>query len=211
MNKVLTLRVLIATGLLVSGLLLTPFIALPSERFGWERFAGIYGYQQTPTVASTRVPLTPTNHLQGTPTRSATLQTTPGTPEASATPTLTPIPLPKLHINYEIGRPGSYFTVTGSGFDPNQSVDIVINGRALGTLMTDGNGELLVILDTTQADLGVYVTVATSDLQISATSEPVTFVLDLEAPLRPKEADGPIIIVPKGLAGRFLQLPVIIR
>lgn len=36
-------RLLIATSVLLSGLLLTPFVALPSQAFSWQLFTGAYG------------------------------------------------------------------------------------------------------------------------------------------------------------------------
>lgn len=33
----------IALGLLFAGIALVPYVALPSERFGWQLFAGVYG------------------------------------------------------------------------------------------------------------------------------------------------------------------------
>lgn len=36
-------RLAIAIGLVLIGMSLVPYIALPSEQFGWQRFAGIYG------------------------------------------------------------------------------------------------------------------------------------------------------------------------
>jgi plastocyanin len=43
-------RLLVASAILLSGLALVPYIALPSAKFGWQQFAG--AYQPEPIVVS---------------------------------------------------------------------------------------------------------------------------------------------------------------
>jgi hypothetical protein len=92
-------------------------------------------------------------------------------------------------------------------------IDVLPSGEAWAvgsvsdSLATDGSGALSFSLDTSQADVGCYfVTVRANP---SATA---SFALDLQAPLRGREGDGPMIDVPGGIA--FIEsvyLPLIQR
>ncbi len=46
-------------------------------------------------------------------------------------------PAADLTINYNSGRPGSAFTITGSNFPPNSTGSITINGHVVGTIAVD--------------------------------------------------------------------------
>ena len=62
-----------------------------------------------------------------------------------------------LTINYSSGAPGSYFTITGSNFPPDNTVTITINGNLLGTVPTDPSGSFIFILETNPTtDEGFY-------------------------------------------------------
>ncbi|MCP4289988.1 MAG: hypothetical protein GY792_37175, partial [Gammaproteobacteria bacterium] len=64
--------------------------------------------------------------------------------------------VPTLTLNHLTGAPGSYFTLTGSGFNTNNTIVLTLNGATLGTTPTDGDGAFEVILSTGNADEGYY-------------------------------------------------------
>lgn len=150
-------RIFLALAILLSGLAFLPFVSLPLEAFGWQRFADAYQ--------------------------------------------------PTLTINYPDGQVGSYFALTGSGFSPNSTATIVVNGALLGTVPVDGSGNLAFQLSTSQADEGYYLVMTTVN-----PSSAVAFVLNAAAPLRAQAGSGPIFNVPAGLAfNNILYLPIIAR
>jgi hypothetical protein len=53
-----------------------------------------------------------------------------------------------LTSNYGDGAPGSFFLLSGTGFLPSQTAEITVNGRSLGTTLTDEDGSVNVTLDT---------------------------------------------------------------
>ena len=112
-----------------------------------------------------------------------------------------------LTANDDLGRPGSFFTVTGVGFPVSSTVTITLNSILLTTtLPVDENGGFVFLLDTNQADAGFYA--------VRAAGNPgavINFRLDQNAPLRPQEGTGPILIVPDETAGSEIYLPVIQR
>ncbi len=117
-------------------------------------------------------------------------------------------PVADLTINYNIGSPGSSFTVTGSNFPPNGTGSITINGHASAeTIAVDGIGGFVFQLSTTEADEGSYF--VTVSVNPSATSR---FRLDATAPLRLPEGSGPVVTVPGGIAyTKFVYLPLVRR
>jgi len=112
-----------------------------------------------------------------------------------------------LTINYDNGAPGSYFTLTGSGFPANDTATIVVNGRILGTVSTDANGSFTFLLNSTGAEEGAYM--------ITATVNPSAnrwFTLNAAAPTRPMEGSGTTFVVPDGIAfDESIYLPTIIK
>jgi hypothetical protein len=114
---------------------------------------------------------------------------------------------PALAINYSAGQPGSYFTLTGSGFPPNGTATILVNDVTLtNTLAVDHTGGFAFLLSTSQADAGHYF--------VTTTVNPgaiTTFILDPALPLRPQEGSGPIFNVPSGIAWKPLYLPLIVQ
>ena len=105
------------------------------------------------------------------------------------------------------GAPGSFFTAAGTGFPPNITATVTINSVALGTVPTDGNGDLSFILSTANTDEGAYVVTASVNPTASA-----RFILDADDPVRPQEGEGPIFEVPAGVAfTEFVFLPIIMR
>jgi Tol biopolymer transport system component len=115
---------------------------------------------------------------------------------------------PSLIANYPDGQPGSFFTLTGSDFPPNDAATVVINGVILTqALMIDSSGSITFLLDTSQADPGSYFVTLT--VNSTATTG---FILDPSAPLRPQEGSGTILDVPGGIAfTRFVYLAVVRR
>ena len=100
-----------------------------------------------------------------------------------------------LTINYPDGAPGSYFTVTGSGFPANDTATISANGLELGTVPIDAIGGFTFIFSTTNADEGLYL--VTASVNPSATTQ---LVLDAAEPTRTQEGTGSLIDIPAGIA-----------
>jgi hypothetical protein len=111
-----------------------------------------------------------------------------------------------LTSNYGDGAPGSFFLLSGTGFLPSQTTEITVNGRSLGTTLTDENSSVNVTLDTESADAGTYIVrVATGPI-----SQTVHLILDSALPVRPDENSDFILIVPAGIAyTTFNYLPLV--
>ncbi len=157
------------------------------------------GSTATPTATATEVPPDST----ATPTATAT-EVPPGS-TATPTATATPIPSnPMIHLNYETGAPGSYFTVMGMDYPANSLVGLYVNGIRLGTIGVNEIGSFVVVLDTEGAESGNYI--VTAELEPSAPAAPsgdpaATFTLDPAEPVRPLEdPDAPLLEVPPGIA-----------
>jgi peptide/nickel transport system substrate-binding protein len=115
-------------------------------------------------------------------------------------------PSPDLEINYASGAPGSYLNVTGSGFPPDDSASIVVNGHLLGQLPVESSGEIAFTLTTEEADAGTY------HLRVSVNpSGGVAFVLHEDEPVRPREGALPPVEVPDGLITYPIYLPLVVR
>jgi hypothetical protein len=108
-----------------------------------------------------------------------------------------------LEINHDTGQPGSFFAITGSNFSPNAGATITANGTHLGTVQTDSNGDLAFNIDSTGAELGLYVILATTGE--SATTR---FTLVAEGNLWPLEGTGPVLTLPPDIAGNPIYLPI---
>jgi hypothetical protein len=115
-------------------------------------------------------------------------------------------PTAALIINYANGKPGSFFTLEGANFPPNDVATITVNGTTLGTIPTDSSGDLVFLLNTDQADEGDYFVTATVN-----TSSSARFVLDSRRLTHPQEGQGMIFNIPGGLIIHFIYLPVILR
>lgn len=112
---------------------------------------------------------------------------------------------PLLQINYSTGRAGSFFTVGGWGFPPNQNAAITINGHTVGSgLTTDATGALTFLLDAGSAGSGYYVVRVSVNPSASA-----AFNIHPGAPLRSQEGSGPALTVPAGIAAVPIYLPAI--
>jgi photosystem II stability/assembly factor-like uncharacterized protein len=117
------------------------------------------------------------------------------------------IPPPVIEINYTSGAPGSFFTISGTDFPADSTVDLSVNGHALDQIQTDSSGGFTVILDTSNAEEGVYF--------FSAVLNPTyttSFRLDAAEPLRPQEGSASIYELPSGIAFTdFIYIPYIQR
>jgi hypothetical protein len=111
-----------------------------------------------------------------------------------------------LTSNYGDGAPGSFFLLSGTGFLPSQTAEITVNGRSLGTTLTDENGSVNVALDTEQANAGTYIVTVTT----GPVSRAVHLILDPALPVRSDENSDIILIVPAGIAyTTFNYLPLV--
>ena len=114
---------------------------------------------------------------------------------------------PKLSSNFATGAPGSFFTLRAENFPANAEATISVNGRAIGTANTDGNGVLQVELDTAQADPGTYV--VTVEVNPTATT---TIRLAAGDPIRARTNSGTLMVVPSGIwASNSVFLPMLAR
>jgi photosystem II stability/assembly factor-like uncharacterized protein len=112
---------------------------------------------------------------------------------------------PSLSLDHPSGKPGSVFTVTGEHFDKNTQADLIVNGRLLGKVNSDGEGRLVFQLDTSEADEGAYVIRVESSKSTSR-----RFILDENEPLREPVAIGQSFLVPAGIAfTTTIYLPII--
>jgi hypothetical protein len=83
---------------------------------------------------------------------------------------------------------------------------IAVNGRALGTVLTDAGGDLVFLVSTTNAGEGSYFVTATA-----GSSATVGFVLDPDKAVRPQDGSGPVFDVPSGIAlTEFIYLPIVL-
>lgn len=112
-----------------------------------------------------------------------------------------------LSINYPSGASGSYFTLTGINFPPNDVANISVNGTSLGNITTNLDGSLTFILSTDNADEGSYF--VTTTVNPSATT---SFFIDFNEPIRPQEGSASIFDVPAGIAfTETVFLPVVLQ
>lgn len=104
--------------------------------------------------------------------------------------------LPSLFLNYPIGKPGSFVTLTGERFPANTALTLTVNGATLTeTPVTTASGGFILFLDTAAADPGLYTVTATAGVGAAA-----SFVLDPNAPLRAQEGGGTTFALPGGIA-----------
>ncbi len=115
-------------------------------------------------------------------------------------------PNPEMQINHDSGAPGSYFNVTGTGFPPDGTASIVVNGHLLDEPPVDGSGAISFTLTTEEASAGTY--------HVRTTVNPsggVCFVLNPDEPSRPQEGDLPLVAVPDGLITHYVYLPLVVK
>lgn len=106
------------------------------------------------------------------------------------------IPPITLAMNYNLGMPGSFFTITGTNFLRNEIITIAANGHQLGTVPADADGNFTLVLTTTDATPGLYaITAAVQDIR--ATN---LLTLDPLAEQRPEQNGSTILTLPSGIA-----------
>lgn len=127
---------------------------------------------------------------------------------------LTPVEIiesipPYLTINYEDGRSGSFFTITGWRFPPDSEATLTINDDVITTLLqVNPDGSFIFFLNTSIADNDDYrVTVSVNGI-VAHTD----FLLTEVAPLRPQEGGGLTFFVPGSIEyNNILYLPLILE
>jgi alpha-tubulin suppressor-like RCC1 family protein len=114
-----------------------------------------------------------------------------------------------ITLNYQVGMPGSIFTLTGWNFPPLSQATLSINNQVITTALSiNETGSFIYFLDTTGADPGGYlVTVSVNPFA------QIMFCLENTAPLHTQEGGGTKFAVPPGIAVdyKFLYLPMIVR
>ena len=113
---------------------------------------------------------------------------------------------PTLVINHPSGYPGSFFTITGSDFTPETTLDISVNGILLGTVDADSNGQLVFLINSTGAEVGNYFVQA-----VGIEAAMTQFELSENQPLWPQEGVGVIFSIPPDIAITLLRLPVVMK
>ena len=96
---------------------------------------------------------------------------------------------PVLDVNETSGAPGSVFAFTGSAYPPNSLATIYVNGRAVGTVITDSSGVAPFLLNTLGAAPGQYNVTLEVDINASATQS-----IELIT-------NGPLVTPPPGSTG----------
>jgi Tol biopolymer transport system component len=118
------------------------------------------------------------------------------------------IPPTTLEANYNLGMPGSFFTITGTNFLRNEVVTIAANGQELGTMTTDEDGNFVFTLATAGADPGYYLIAASVQNVWGGTA----LMLDPNAEQRPAQGGGTTFNLPAGIAfTEMVYLPAAIR
>ena len=112
---------------------------------------------------------------------------------------------PAIEINYSDGQSGSFFTITGTNFPPNNTGDVIVNGHLLfDALNVDNSGAFVVTLNTERADIGNYaVTIEVNPILFTE------FTINPNAPFRSQEGNTPVIIVPNGIVQNEVYLPFV--
>ena len=76
---------------------------------------------------------------------------------------------PSLDVDEDSGAPGSVFAFTGSDYPSNSQAVVYVNGRRVGSLMTDAGGMATFTLSTTGAAEGEYNVTLEVNINASAT------------------------------------------
>jgi hypothetical protein len=101
---------------------------------------------------------------------------------------------PVLTVNATSGAPGSVFAFSGSGYPPNTLATVYVNGKAVGTVMTDGNGGAAFLLNTIGAAPGLYNVTLEVDINASATQS-IELVAGGTVVTPPPGSPGPVFFV----------------
>lgn len=92
-----------------------------------------------------------------------------------------------LDINHASGAPGSFFTILGTNFSPKTTASIVANGSLLGDVDTSEDGDLLFLIDSTNAEDGYYIIEVRGD-----ETAQIKLLIKTGDTLWPQEDSGPI-------------------
>ena len=106
------------------------------------------------------------------------------------------------------GSPGSHFVIVGTGFAPDQTVTLTVNGAGFGFARTDASGSFDVVVTTEGLSPGLY-TVAVAGFNVA-----VSFTLDPAAPVQQEgDDDAPRIALPVDSApnDKHIFLPWVAR
>jgi hypothetical protein len=126
-------------------------------------------------------------------------------------------------VNFEDGAPGSYFLISGFGFEPGANLTLRANGYVFGTAEADANGEFRLLISTRIAGVGRYVISVEVNAEEGAPSgqtgvvASTSFVLAADAPLRARPAGTesltPAVLPnrPAGAGEPQLWLPLVER
>lgn len=110
---------------------------------------------------------------------------------------------PALTINHTQGEPGSFFTVTGFNYPPEEDFDVLVNGVKIGEVTSDPAGGFTFLIDTTGADVGTY------DVKVGTPT--VRFWLFVDDTLWPQEGEGTIFSLPPGIDLHYYLFPLIYK
>jgi hypothetical protein len=124
--------------------------------------------------------------------------------------------LPTLTISPTVGRPGSFLTIAGSDFPAGITGTVRVNGQTVtDTVIVDAAGRLVLVLNTTGAESGVYTVTLHADAGPPAAIErSVSFELEADAPLHEPEPDTSTPVIPlleSPTAEHTLYLPLVRR
>lgn len=109
-----------------------------------------------------------------------------------------------LEIDHRSGQPGSFFTLTGTNYPVEASLEVHINGVLVGNVQSDASGSLVFLISTAGAETGDYVVVVGNMSQVFT-----RFELDAQAPLWPQVVEAPVLALPTDIASELIFLPVI--
>lgn len=96
---------------------------------------------------------------------------------------------PKLDVDEDSGAPGSVFAFTGSDYPPLSNAGIYVDGRQVGSVLTNAGGIATFTIDTIGAALGTYNVTMEVDINASATE---SFEL---------KSGEPVVTPPPGFVG----------
>ncbi len=121
---------------------------------------------------------------------------------------------PTLTVNHTVGRPGSFFTFTGTNFPKNAAGDVMVNDLKIGDFSSDAQGGFVFQIDTSQGEEGQYqvqVSAPGVGQRSSGLGPQANFLLDAQAALHPAEGGVPVLLLPPDIAIHLSVLPFVVR
>jgi hypothetical protein len=120
--------------------------------------------------------------------------------------------VPAMGVNYTVGAPGSFFTVSGYNFPADQPVTIAANDRVLGSVTAAADGSFSVVIATAGAPAGMYLITGDSpgiSLEQVSGDAVTRFELREGAPLRALQSPTlPRFDLAPALAEQRLYIPM---